>query len=362
MNIFNLMFYKTFFYFLNDTSCLDLSNFEKLESDDIEEYKQMNSEDFCSCFDDSRIGTKDIVEIKTNKGTIIYHEIEDLEYVKEFLKTNSQVKPCGVFGSHRVGDVYMAGYAENGEIQRFMFTDQDQMVLEGENKTIEEKCGLVFELDQDGLFTEIFNEDDILKYAKEFIPFDFENEEVEILEVNIYVRKEQPTPEVEPLSSILQNDIIKQINLNLDVQQLSEIGMIISKRKKDDKLYIFSMYTEGENHYKLFGDVIENYKNKKEVIDSISKCFNLWANCNYRKNQPYTKLFDACVGVYAFGKKTNALTFFVDNDKPGMVSAMQVKANGKKLPEKKLIKSVYLKYNFEPKDLDAIYNHIVKFL
>ena len=362
MNVFNLMFYKTFFYFLNDTSCLDLTDFEKQESDDISEYQKMSSEEFCSIFDDSRIGTKDIIEIKTNKGTIIHHIIDDIDYVKEFIKINSKVKPCGVFGSHRVGDVYMAGYAENGKIQRFMYTDQDQMVLEGENKSIEEKCGLKFELDENGLFTEIFNEDDILNYAKEFIPFDFENEEVELLEVNFYLNKKYFKPAIKPLSPTLESDIINQINLNLDVQQLSEIGMLISKRKKDDKLYIFSMYTEKEEHYKLYSDIVENYKNKSAVIDSISKCFNLWSNCNYRKNQPYINLFDACIGVYAFGKKTNALTLMIDSSKKGMVSTMQVKAKGKKLPDKKIYKTVCLKYNFTPKDLELVYNHILKLL
>ena len=151
MKIFELISYKTCYYYLKDTSNLDLSDYiYKGDGLDeiLEDYDENDAGHLYDAFSNSIYGeNKDIIEIKTNQGSIIFHKGDDHNYIKRFLETNSQNAPCAFFASFRTSDDYIYAYAKEGKIERFMCNSEEGCYLEGEKTQAEIECNLNYSLD-----------------------------------------------------------------------------------------------------------------------------------------------------------------------------------------------------------------------
>ena len=182
MKLFEIMSYKAFYYFLKDNTYLNMDGYNMHKSEI--EYDKYTQEEFYAAFYDDLLGAEDdIVEIRTNKGSLVYHRIDSKEYMKEFIIRNSKIAPCAVFGNYKTSDVYLFGLANKGKLERFFSTENGVASLEGEPTKLEKKVGLDIKIDAGGILKSDIGEEDIFSLANAFVGFDIKNDDIEILGV-----------------------------------------------------------------------------------------------------------------------------------------------------------------------------------
>lgn len=307
MKLYEIMSFKTFYYFLKDTSNLDLSNYEKYEFEKEEIEDLESRESLCDAFWDDMHGTDSLIEIKTNHGSVIFHEVDDHEYVKEFLAKNSKLAPCAFFGSYRTSNVYMFGYAENGKLKRFMYTDDGETEVVGEQTEIEKKCNLNFEkADDSPHLKEFIDDNQMFEMAQTFVPFDIENDDVEILSITQYDPikvqdtkqngEEKPqAPQIEKID--VERGFTHKIEFGLrnimHLQNINTFRIFISKNKNDNNLYIASFLWWKDDLFEIYSDIVD-IKNRHEFNRSIARCMNVLSCYTLGEDTGYTPSFDKC--------------------------------------------------------------------
>lgn len=300
MKLYEIMSFKTFFYFLKDTSFLDLSNYEKeeFEKEEIEDLESRES--ICDAFWDDMHGTDSILEIKTKFGSVIFHVVDDHEYVKKFLVDNSKNKPCAFFGSYRTSNVYMFGYAENGELKRFMYTDDGVTEILGTQTEIERQCNLNFEKEPDSCHLKDFIDDnEMFSMAQVFVPFDIENDDIEILSITRYEPKSSDNSK-DKLDTLVKEPALKSdfsisvdLKNNMHNQKINTFRIFLSKNKNDNNLYVVSFLNSNDTLIKIYSDIID-FDDAKAFAVSMKNCITLLSNYKIREETGCVNNFDAC--------------------------------------------------------------------
>lgn len=354
MLIYEYFSYKTFYYFLKDTSNLDLTNFKRVKDEfDLKKFKKFTTAHLDECFDIGRIGTNDLIILKTNIGSFIYHYIDDHEYVKEFLKRNSLNAPCGVFGSYRTSDVYLLGIADKGEIIRYAYSYEGEDYVEGEPTIYEKDGNLDLTLDNDGYLNNYLDEEDIFNYAKWFIGFDIENKEVKILDIQHYV----PCP----LNGNLPQKIAEVLTVSMIKQNLEELGIMFSYNKKTKELFISAQnIVNQEQTNTIYCDRIYSLKDKKEFIISLKRCLQtlITFDLNSENKTLYPiQSYYRCVN----NKNCNISLCVIDIEKKFLVGVSLIQKNGKRVkPSPRQVMYGGLFYNLSDNELEEIYYRVKK--
>lgn len=330
MKLYEIMSYKTFYYFVKDPSALLLPGY-KVEQDD-EDFKSMNQQDFYDMFEDCRRGDiEGYTEIRTNYGSVVYHSFPDVDEIKEFLVRNSMRKPCAVFGSHRTVDVYLFGFADKSKVNRLFFQEEVDPILEGERTEYEDRIGLDLDsVPEDDLFVAM-DEEKVFQLANQFVGFDIENDDVEILGVYYYTKltEEDYIAKKEDKTTLVDNVLPRVIN-NLTKYGLEAVTLSIMKEAKSDRLYLLS-FTNKDDDSDKFG---VQYANITDITDEedfkncIKKCINGWAEANLKFD--YDKpLFKRCATIMSRGNKTNSITMMISRKRPNMLTLTKTMSKGK---------------------------------
>lgn len=354
MLIYEYFSYKTFYYFLKDTSNLDLTNYKRVKDEfDLKKFKKFTKTHLDDCFDMGRIGTNDLIILKTNRGAFIYHYIDDHEYVKTFLKQNSLKAPCGVFGSYRTSDVYMLGIADKGEIIRYAYSYDGGDVVEGGPTQYEKDGNLNLSLNEDGYLNNYLNEEDIFNYAKWFMGFDIEHEEVKILDIEFY----KPCN----LNGILPQKTAEVLTVSMIKQNVEELGIMFSYDKKSKELIISCQNVIDENNTNtIYCDRIYSLKDKKEFILSLKRCLQACITLDMRSENK--TLYPIHSYYYKVNNPDcNIALCVIDIEKKFLVGVSLLQKNGKRLKlSTKSVKKGGLLYNLSADELEEIYKIVKK--
>lgn len=366
MKIFELISYKTAYYFVSNTSNLNLSQYdlkENLLTQAETVYKEDDVGYLYNLFGDYLYPESNyILEIKTINGSFIFHKGDNHDYVKNFLKVNSKDAPCAYFSSFRISDDYIFAYAKNGEIQRYICNSEEGSFIEGNITEAERKCGLNYSMDEDDCFiTPYVHEDDIVNIAKQIIPFDIEKD-IKILAINLYQKNKNKIAYTDKnITTTLSPEIILNIHNNLKKQDRISAGISVLKKKKSDKAYILCIDFKNDNP--LYADII-NIKNKEEFINSITKCLNVLSSADFEKKQEHISRLEQIANAIKYGKsiKTVAIT---TNTKYYNTLTISKISNIPLLPAKLqaiLLSPFNLKSfkNFIPHNLSNIYDFCLK--
>lgn len=350
MNICEFFSYKTFYYFLKDISCLDLRNY-KLCEDEFNKGRTYKPEDIEGLFEDGRLGTDDLILIKTKYGYFCYHKVDDIEYVKEFLKTNSKVARCGVFGSYRTSDVYLMGVARSGEIDRLLYNeDGNDPVIEGEPTQFEKDNNLFVSEDDFSSQVKFFNEENVFSYAKWLAGFDIENEDVEILEVLYYVRV--------PFSSEIEGNMVQNIYAAFGQHRIKDIPIMIGYNREENQVVIAceNVKKSGKRNV-IYCDVVYGVDNKQEFLASLKRCFN--AIFTLDLNDSSGTLYDiSCYYNQLKNRKCNMACYIIDVERKFMNSITLFQKKGRIVKQNAWNMFLYGKihYTLNSAVLEDIYN------
>ena len=358
MKIFELISYKTCYYYLKDTSNLDLTSYEFKEDmlpEILEDYDPEDVGQLYDAFDENMYGgSDDIIEIKTKYGSIIFHKGNDHEYVKEFLKHNSKNSIAAFFASFRVSDDYIFAYAENEEIKRYMCNSEEGCLLEGNKTQAEIECNLNYTLEDEYSFIEPYvDEDDIVNLASKIIPFDTQGD-VEILAINYY--KKIIELDDKSIPTKIDSDIVYNIHSNLIKNNEKVAGITINKAKNNDLVYILSFFMNSDNI--LYSDIV-NLKDKQKFIDSISRCLNVLSNNNYTSNPGHISKAMEVINFVKNNPKLTQISITTNIKYPNVLSIS--KMNSKSFLPKKIDAMLNLKMfkSFNSNNLDNIYTFCV---
>ena len=354
MKIFELISYKTCYYYLKDTSNLDLTNYEFKEDmlpELLDDYDPEDVGQLCDAFDENMYGgNEDIIEIKTKYGSIIFHKGDDHEYVKNFLKQNSENSIAAFFASFRVSDDYIFAYAENGKIKRYMCNSEEGCLLEGDKTQAEIECDLNYTLEDEYSFIEPYvDEDDIVNLASKIIPFDTQGD-VEILAINYYKKIIELDDKTIPTK--IDSDIIHNIHNNLIKNNERVAGISITKAKNNDYVYILSFFMNSDKI--LYSDIVD-LKDKQKFINTVSRCLNVLSNEHYTSNPGHVSKAIEVANFIQTNKKLNQISITTNIKYPNVLSISKI--NSKSLLPKKLDAILNLKVfkTFNANNLDNIY-------
>lgn len=358
MKIFELISYKTCYYYLKDTSNLDLTNYEFKEDmlpELLDDYDPEDVGQLCDAFDENMYGgSEDIIEIKTKYGSIIFHKGDDHEYVKNFLKQNSENSIAAFFASFRVSDDYVFAYAENGKIKRYMCNSEEGCLLEGDKTQAEIECDLNYTLEDEYSFIEPYvDEDDIVNLASKIIPFDTQGD-VEILAINYYKKIIELDDKTIPTK--IDSDIIHNIHNNLIKNNERVAGISINKAKNNDYVYILSFFMNSDKI--LYSDIVD-LKDKQKFIDTVSRCLNVLSNEHYTSNPGHVSKAIEVANFIQTNKKLNQISITTNIKYPNVLSISKI--NSKSLLPKKLDAMLNLKMfkTFNASNLDNIYTFCI---
>lgn len=354
MKIYEYFSYKTFYYFLKDISNLNLSNYKRIKDEnDFKLKKKFTTAHLDDCFDLGRIGTKDLIILKTNKGYFIYHYIDDHEYVKEFLKQNSLNASCGVFGSYRTSDVYMMGIADKGNIIRYVYSDEEGDIVEGEPTTYEKQGNLDLSVGDDGYLNNFLNEEDVFEYAKWFMGFDIENQDVKILDILHY------TPCT--LNGNLPLETAKVLAVSMIKQKVEELGIMFSYNTKTKILTISCQYIPNPNNvYNIYCDNVYSIKDKEEFILSLNRCIQ--ACITFDLHTDHKTMSNVDDYYHSINNKDyNIALCVIDIEKKFLIGISLFQKKGKRLPQNmaSVLKGGLL-YNLSKNDILEIYKIVKK--
>ena len=267
--------YKTFYYIAKDISNLDTKNY-KLVKDmyDPEEFKQP---DYTFDYDTNQIQTKGYDILQTKYGYFVYHYFHEIDEVREFLKQNSINKPCAVFGSHRVGDVYLVGIAENGEIKRLLYFEDGEAIIEGEPTEFEIQHNYNVKGDDFESIIHFFKEDMVFEYAKWFAGFDIETEDVEIQDMKYYM----PVP----FKTEINSNLGIEIKNNMINQKVNLVAILIAYDKVEDEVVVAGINFEAEDPIILYCDKIYGLADQEEIKISLKRSLNAISELDLRQFQ-----------------------------------------------------------------------------
>ena len=338
-NIGDFFSYKTYWYILKDLSNIDTSDLI-LESDIDGNSPTITEDYFWSLWEDGNSGSNDLTIVETNIGNFIYHKIED-ESVKEFLKQNSKNAPCGFFGSYRTVDNYKVAIAEAGEIKRFLSFEEGNATIEGNPTEFENqeevKVGEDFESQ-----LEFFDEDRVCRYAKWFVGFDYEQNDVEIKRIRCYASKHNEEDQtnnsrftkkdgktIKLYDPELPKDAKEKIIANLKEHGEKDVSIVIIKIRGQDRL-IIGCKNINESPAKMICTIVaQDYKDEKDVINRLNACINAIIEENPKVDNKYAGV--TCERLDYFWRKPNVdiVAVNVSIDRKFMFSAIKIQNNGK---------------------------------
>lgn len=349
--------HKTCYYFLKDSSNLDLTCYK----DETSNYQTFidggyKAEDFWNIYREVGYSSNNIALIKTNFGTIVFNRCNEHEYVKKFLIRNSKNKPCALFLTNRISETHLVAIAENGELKRYIYFAEDGHVLEGKQTLFEKKNNINLKLDERGCFEKVLNEGLVYDYSLDFMGFN-KNDDIEILDFKFY-KLEEFVKDVECSDSI-SNDIIFKINANLENYNLSNISINIVKFEGDKSCYITCSPTIGDKSYYLFNRQVTNIKNKKEFTKLFNMALNVLADCNYKE---FTRISLEGYFFYRLFHEFNydMCSAMIDNDDKGSLCIGLSIKDKKHLSESVIVKKMIDFSRFCPQDVKIIHKYVIK--
>ena len=351
MKLGNYFSYKTFYYFLKDISFIDFTKYKRIVDDKGVKYDE---DYFWALFDEGREIEDDIILVKTKYGYFCYHNTSDSEVVKDFLIKASKNAPCGVFGSYRTVDVYLAGIAENGKVKRFLYTEEGEAVIEGERTAFEIENNFDAREEDFESQLDFFDEENIFSYAKWFAGFDIENEDVEVMDV-IHL-----TPC--PLSDKLDGDIVKNIYTAFNRNGLLDIAISFAYDKSNGETIIACENVVDNNRYAIYCDSTD-LNNKEEFLSSLKRCFNAIISYNLNENN---KTMTSISSYYSClkNKNCNVVCYLLDIERKFMNSLLLLQKRGKILNQNFFTTLFYGKINYQLNDfvLNDVYARAKKLL
>ncbi|MBQ8424738.1 MAG: hypothetical protein IJX17_01800 [Clostridia bacterium] len=356
MLLYEYFSYKTLFYFIKGNLEIDYTKFKECEFEDEDGIptKKYTKEHLESCFDNLFYGDKAITVIKTKYGSFIYHKADDHEYIKSFLKQNSIKKPCGIFGSYRTTNVFTFGIAENGEIQRYFYTDDEDAIDEGAPTEFEKDRPFTYLLDSTEKNCKSINEDYIFDYAKWFTGFDIENEDVEILDMKTYYPCE--------FSGILSKNIEKEITHNLMKAGTDTIGIFVSYNKAEKQVVIAAEnIIDKETRYPIYCDTVSFINNKKEIDLSLRRCLQAISTLDLKtENKTMTSIYDFYNDIH--DENASIANITIDIERKFLVAIFSYTKNGKTTKSRFCFPSYNMFYSLPKRILKKIRKRVIKFI
>lgn len=355
MNISEFFSYKTFYYFLKDISFLDLSCHKLIR--EKEEGEPFTTKDLEGAFEDGRLGTKDIILIKTKYGYFCYHDIDDMEYVKKFIATNSRVAPCGVFGSYRTSGVYLMGIAKDGVVQRFLYgEDGNEPLIEGERTQFEIENNLSVDMEDFESQLKFFNEENVFSYAKWFAGFDIENEDVEVLDILYY--------HYTAFSNVVQGDMVKRVYESFKQNNVLDMAVMIGYDKSTKEVVIACENPDDDgNRNTIYCDKLFSLDDKQEFIYSLKRCYNALYSLSYNQS---SATFYNMSAYYSMLKNNNCniACYIIDTERKFMNSLSLFQKKGKICKQNFFTMLRYGKIYYQLNDfvLNDIYTRVRKIL
>lgn len=359
MKLYEYFSYKTLFYFLKDDSIFKTRAFKENYAEDENGLptKKYTKDLLDRLFNDRFDNDNEMVVIKTKYGSFVYHKADEPDYAKEMLEKFSKNAPCGVFGSYRTTDVYTFGIANNGRVERYVYTDEEDTVIEGRETEFEQTHPFKLLGEEETKPEEVpyIDEEYVFEIAKWFAGFDIENEDVKILDIKFY----KPCP----FNGNLTADIVSHITNNLNKAGTDCIGIMISY-DRDYKSVIISCENVAEDQKRnvIYCDEINFIKNKKEIDLSFRRCLQAIATLDLTQSHHtlthithyYTALNDP---------KSNIAFVLIDTENKFMIGISKYQKNGKRLPPAtNYIPHTNLFYTLSDYTLNTLIKSAIKFI
>ena len=328
MKLYEYFSYKTLFYFLKDDSIFKTTAFKESFAEDENGLpaKKYTPDLLKRLFEDRFNYDDEMVVIKTKYGSFVYHKADEPEYTKQMLEKLSKTAPCGVFGSYRTTDVYTFGIAKNGKVEKYVYTDNEDIINEGEETEFEKThpFKLLGEEETKPENVHYINEEYIFEIAKWFAGFDIENEDVKILDIKVY----KPCP----FDGFISNDNVDKITKNLAKAGTDCIGIMISHNKEFKSIVIScENVTEDNQRNVIYCDEISLIKNKKEIDLSFRRCLQAISTLDLSTSHPTL----ADINNYytqVNNPKSNIAFVLIDTENKFMIGISKFQSKGKKLP------------------------------
>lgn len=354
INIGNYFSYKSYWYILKDLSNLDLTGLYLVSDSDSGE-EEIDEDYFWALWEDGHIGLGDLTIVETNVGNFVYNKIED-DFAKEFIRQNSKVAPCGFFGSYRTVDNYKIGIAEKGEITRFLSFEEADAIIEGEPTEFEyleeDKVGEDFSSQ-----IHFFNEDRVCRYAKWFVGYDYEEQDVEVIRIRSYSTREPAESvdqdieekKIEPAEKTVENKYDCRLPQNakakiishLEKYKVPDLALLVAKKRGENAITIACKNVNNDPQNYIYVSKVYDVKNERIVNEELKRCINAILVSdpnNENENSPLSRdAIEKLLGNY----RTDILTAIIDVERKFMFNVMKIQKKGKKL--KPNIFSVLLK-------------------
>lgn len=317
------------------------------------------TKDMLEClYENKGYSSEDITVIKTKHCSFVYHKCEDPEYVKEFLKQCSVRKPCAVFGSHRVADTYTFGIAENGEIKRYLYSDEYGDISDGEETEFEKlhpfKTLETFNDKPEDI--DFIDEEYVFEMEKWFAGFDIENEDVEILEIKVY------TP-CEWNGNIYNNEETKIVQ-NLKRANTDYTAIFVAHNTENKTISITAEHlTENNERHPIYCDYVSFIHNTDEITLSLRRCIQAISTLDLNISHPTM----ASINNYFYSEiknpKTNIAIITIDTEKRFMIGVSRYQRKGKrKKLTKKYINGYNMFYDLSPASIESLVKQTIKLI
>ena len=357
MKIYEYFSFKTFFYFIKGDFDIDFNNYKEQEWEDDEGLpkKTYTRDDLEAAFEGRFDNFGDITVIKTNFGTFLYYGENDHEKIKEFMKKISKKKPCAFFGSYRTTSVYTFGFAENGEVKRYFYSDESKSYDEGEPLAFEKERPFTYLTNPKELDCKYINEEYIFDYAKWFAGFDIENQDVKILDMKSYYPCE--------FNGILTTNAEEKLTKNLIAAGIDAIGIFISYNKYNKRVIISASNNVDQNtSHKIYFDEISYFDNFEEIFISFKRCIQAISTLNLNESHK-TISYHHDNHIISPDKYTNAAMVLIDTEKKFMIAASKFIKKGKRVSTGKFyLPNVNLFYNLAEDTLKKVLKNALKII
>ena len=358
MIIYEYFSYKTFFYFIKGDFEVDFSKFKEScwEDDEGLPAKKYTSDDLERAFENRFSKDEDIIVIKTNFGTFLYHGNNDHEYVKNFLKLiSSKNKSCAVFGSYRTTDVYTFGLAENGEVKRYFYSDESTSFDEGTPSQFEKENPFTYLTDPVKKDCKYINESYIFDYAKWFAGFDIETQDVKILDIKFYKPCE--------LDGTIPENVEQRITRNLLTSGTDVVPIFISYNKEYKNVIISASNIINEKtQYTIYFDEVSLLDNYKEILLSFKRCIQAVATFNLSENHK-TICPPHLNHTTKPDKTVNTAMVMIDTEKKFLIGVSKFIKKGKRVATSKLYLPNYnMFYDLNDETLEKILKRVARII
>ena len=359
MNLCDYFSYKTLFYFLKDNSYFNTPAFKECFVEDSNGLpaKKYTKDILDRLFGERFDNDDEMVVIKTKYGSFVYHKANEPDYAKQMLKAFSKNAPCGVFGSYRTTDVYTFGFANNGKVERYIYTGDDDIISEGSKTEYETTHPFKLLGEEETMPEEVdyIDEEYVFQIAKWFAGFDIETQEVKILDIKIY----------KPCSFDGNIDASAPLKVakNFKAAGIDSIGIMVSHDKSCKSVVISCENVDDDgNRHIVYCDEIGGIKDKKEMLLSLKRCIQAIYNLDLTKSNE--TLFDINNFYTKVKDPDSSIAFIlIDTEKKFMVGVSKYQYKGKRLPtETNYVPYTNLFYNLGETTLKDVLKQAIKLI